>query len=98
MLLFFVFLEMEIKIRKVSHYVFKNRMLTVRVPKATDGGVRVTAGASAPATVSVSALVPVPPALVALSVMLLVPTAVGVPVIAPVAVLMANPAGSPVAL
>ena len=42
--------------------------------------------------------VPVPLLLIALSVTLEVPTAVGVPVIAPVLVLTDNPAGRPVAL
>jgi hypothetical protein len=41
---------------------------------------------------------PVPPAFVALIVALVVPTAVGVPVIAPVLVFTDNPAGKGVAL
>jgi hypothetical protein len=48
--------------------------------------------------VSVSVAVPVPPALVAPIVTLELPTAVGVPVISPVAVAMVSPAGRPVAL
>jgi hypothetical protein len=49
-------------------------------------------------TVSVSVAVPVPPALVAPIVTLELPTAVGVPVMSPVAVAMVSPAGRPVAL
>jgi hypothetical protein len=49
-------------------------------------------------TVSVSVAVPVPPALVAPIVTLELPTAVGVPVMSPVAVATLSPAGSPVAL
>ena len=49
------------------------------------------------AIVSVSVTVPVPPLLVALSVTEDVPAALGVPVIAPVPVLTAKPAGKPVA-
>ena len=48
--------------------------------------------------VMVSVAVPVPPAFVALIVTLDVPAAVGVPVIAPVAVLTDKPVGRPVAL
>src|SRR5271155_1888258 len=50
------------------------------------------------AIVSAKVAEPVPLALVALMVTLLVPATVGVPVIAPVAVLTLSPAGSPVAL
>jgi len=49
-------------------------------------------------TVRVSVAEPVPPALVALIVMLVLAAAVGVPVISPVDVLTLKPAGSPVAL
>ena len=52
---------------------------------------------TAGATVSVSVVDPVPPALVAEIVTELTATAVGVPLIRPVAVLIARPAGSPVA-
>ena len=48
--------------------------------------------------VIVNGAVPVPPPLVALSVTAETPTAVGVPVMAPVAVATLNPAGRPVAL
>ena len=48
-------------------------------------------------TVSVSVVDPVPPALVAEIVTVLTATAVGVPLIRPVIVLMVNPVGSPVA-
>ena len=48
--------------------------------------------------VSVSVVVPVPPALVALSEMVEVPVAVGVPEIKPLVVLTVSPEGSPVAL
>ena len=48
--------------------------------------------------VRVSVAVPVPPALVALKLILELPAVVGVPEINPVAESMANPAGSPVAL
>ena len=48
--------------------------------------------------VRVKVFVPVPPALVALKLMLEVPAVVGVPEIKPVVVLMDKPAGSPVAL
>ncbi len=48
--------------------------------------------------VKVNVLVPVPPALVALSVTLEVPAVVGVPEMSPVAVLIDRPAGNPVAL
>jgi hypothetical protein len=48
--------------------------------------------------VSVSVAVPVPPALLALSVTEDVPVAVGVPEITPVVVLTLNPEGNPVAL
>ena len=48
-------------------------------------------------TVRVSVAVPPPPPLVALSVTLLVPDALGVPVIAPVLVFTLNPAGNPLA-
>lgn len=48
--------------------------------------------------VNVKAAVPVPVAFDALNVTEDIPAAVGVPVMAPVAVLMLNPAGSPVAL
>ena len=48
--------------------------------------------------VKVSVAVPVPPLLVALSVTLVVPAAVGVPEITPVVVLTERPAGNPVAL
>jgi len=49
-------------------------------------------------TVTMRVAEPVPPALVALIVTLVVPDALGVPDIAPVLVLTLNPAGSPVAL
>lgn len=49
-------------------------------------------------TVSVRVAVPVPPPLVAPIVTLEVATAVGVPVMSPVAVAMLSPAGRPVAL
>ena len=48
--------------------------------------------------VKVSVAVPVPPLFVALSVTLVVATAVGVPEITPVVVLTERPAGNPVAL
>ena len=48
--------------------------------------------------VSVRVALPVPPALVAPSVTVEVPAAVGVPEISPVAVLTDKPAGKPVAL
>ena len=48
-------------------------------------------------TVSVNVADPVPPALVAEIVTVLTTAAVGVPLIRPVAVLMARPAGRPVA-
>ena len=54
--------------------------------------------AVAPRMVRARVAVPVPPALVALSVTAETPTAVGVPVMTPVAVLTLNPAGRPVAL
>ena len=49
-------------------------------------------------TVRVRVLFPVPPAFVAPSVIVLLPTAVGVPEINPVAVLTFKPVGNPVAL
>jgi hypothetical protein len=49
-------------------------------------------------TVNVSVWVPVPPALVALKVIVEVATVVGVPEITPVVVFTLNPVGSPVAL
>ena len=49
-------------------------------------------------TVNVKVLVPVPPALVALKLMVDVAMVVGVPEMTPVVVLILNPAGSPVAL
>jgi hypothetical protein len=49
-------------------------------------------------TVSVRVLVPVPPALVALKVMVEVATVVGVPEMTPVVVFTLNPVGNPVAL
>ena len=49
------------------------------------------------ATVSVRVAFPVPPLLVALSVTVELPAAVGVPEITPVEVLTDKPAGSPVA-
>ena len=49
-------------------------------------------------TVSVSVAVPVPPAFVALNVIVDIPTAVGVPEIRPVTVLTESPAGNPDAL
>ncbi len=55
-------------------------------------------GLPAAATVSVSVKFPVPEALVAPRVTVLVPLALGVPVIAPVVVLTDNPAGKPLAL
>ena len=48
-------------------------------------------------TVMFNVALPVPPALFAEIVTLLVPAALGVPVIAPVPVLMLKPAGKPVA-
>jgi hypothetical protein len=48
--------------------------------------------------VMLKVLVPVPPALVALSVTLVVAAVVGVPEISPVVVLTVSPAGNPVAL
>ena len=48
-------------------------------------------------TVITSVAVPVPPALLALIVTLVVPVALGVPLITPVLVLTLNPAGNPVA-
>ena len=71
---------------------------TIRLPKATLGGARLTAGVGAAVTVSVRVAVPVPVALVALSATLLVPAAVGVPVMAPLVVFIVRPAGRPVAL
>ena len=56
-----------------------------------------TGAATAGFIVRIKVALPVPPALVALMVTLLVPAAVGVPVIAPVPVLMLKPAGRPVA-
>ena len=56
-----------------------------------------TGAAPAAFTVRIKVALPVPPALVALMVTLLVPAAVGVPVISPVPVLMLKPAGRPVA-
>ncbi len=50
------------------------------------------------ATISVSVAVPVPVTLVAPMVTVLVPLAVGVPVMAPVEVFTDNPPGKPVAL
>ena len=60
---------------------------------------RVIAGANtgAAAIVIVRFALPVPPVFMALIVMFDVPAVVGVPLIAPVAVLTVNPAGSPVA-
>jgi hypothetical protein len=55
----------------------------------------ITGGAAV--MVSVSVAFPVPPLLVALSVTVEVPAAVGVPEINPVAVFTVNPAGKPVA-
>ena len=49
-------------------------------------------------TVTVTAMLPVPPTLVADTVTEDIPVAVGVPEIRPVAVLTLNPAGKPVAL
>ena len=57
----------------------------------------VTAG-TAGLIVRVSVAVPVPPALVALSEMVEVPVAVGVPEIKPLVVLTDSPEGNPVAL
>ena len=57
----------------------------------------ITGAAPVAATDTVSVADPVPPALVAEIVTVLTATAVGVPLIRPVAVLMARPAGSPVA-
>ena len=48
-------------------------------------------------TVITKVAVPVPPALLALTVRLVVPVALGVPLITPVLVFTLNPAGSPVA-
>ena len=56
----------------------------------------VTTGA-AEATVSANVAVPVPPLLVALSVIVEVPAPMGVPEIKPVPLLTVNPAGNPVA-
>ena len=56
------------------------------------------AGGFAAATVSVNVAVPVPPALVALKLMLEVPVALGVPEMTPVEVLTERPDGKPVAL
>ena len=56
-----------------------------------------TGAATAALTVRVKVALPVPPALVALMVTLLVPATDGVPVMAPVPVLMLKPAGKPVA-
>ena len=53
---------------------------------------------AAAAMVSVRVALPVPPPLVAPSVTVEVPAAVGVPEISPVAVLTDKPAGKPVAL
>ena len=53
--------------------------------------------ATAALTVMVKVALAVPPTLVAEIVTLLVPAALGVPVIAPVPVLMLSPAGRPVA-
>jgi hypothetical protein len=49
-------------------------------------------------TVKLKVAVPVPPALVALKLMLEVPAADGVPEMSPVTVLIESPAGKPVAL
>jgi hypothetical protein len=49
-------------------------------------------------TVKVSVALPVPPALVALMVIVYVPAVVGVPEIIPLVVFTLRPAGSPVAL
>ena len=49
-------------------------------------------------TVMTSVAEPAPPALIALRVTLVVPVALGVPVMAPLLVLTFKPAGSPVAL
>ena len=56
-----------------------------------------TGAAPAAFTVRAKVALPVPPALVAEIVTLLVPAALGVPVIAPVPVLTLKPAGRPVA-
>jgi hypothetical protein len=56
-----------------------------------------TGAAEAAFTVIANEALPVPPALVAEIVTLLVSAALGVPVIAPVPVLMLKPAGRPVA-
>ena len=66
---------------------------TVRVPKATDGGVSVTAGLATAMMEIVSDCIPVPPALVALIVTVPTPAAVGMPEIRPVAVLIMMPSG-----
>ena len=58
----------------------------------------ITGGEPAGLTVRVRVAVPVPLALMAFKVTALVPDAVGVPVIAPLAVLTDRPDGSPVAL
>ena len=59
---------------------------------------KLIAGGRSAAMVIVSGDEPVPPALVALMVALVVPPAVGVPVITPVAVLTVKPTKRPVAL
>ena len=56
----------------------------------------ITGGAAAMVTVSVA--LPVPPLLVALSVTVEVPAAVGVPEINPLTVFTVTPAGNPVAV
>jgi hypothetical protein len=58
----------------------------------------ITGGWLAALIVNVSVAVPVPPALVALSVTLDVPVVVGVPDITPLDVITDSPAGNPVAL
>ena len=58
----------------------------------------ITGAEPAEVTVMVRLAVPVPYALMALNVTVLVPEAVGVPVIAPLLVFTDRPAGKPVAL
>ena len=68
------------------------------VPAAVSGLFVMTGALPAAATVIVSVALPVPVAFVAPSNTLVVPVAVGVPVMAPVAVFTVRPAGSGVAL
>lgn len=72
---------------------------TIRLPKATLGGARLTAGVGAAVTVMLNAWLATPPTLVALTVPLNVPATDGMPLNTPLVLLIVRPVGSmPVAM